>query len=180
MKVINLFGGPSSGKSTAMAGLFYKLKINGHNAEMLSEYVKHSVYEGRMDRLIERQEYILAKQHWGMAMIGRSDQVEYLVTDSPILLSCIYLKENAVGREHIFNLALDLYREYDNLNFFIRRGDSFQTEGRIHDKEQSVEIDNKIIKLFDDYDIPYSIVTSSRDIDNVLYGLVTMGSLKQY
>lgn len=40
MKVINLFAGPGSGKSTTCAGVFSKLKLAGVNCEMALEYAK--------------------------------------------------------------------------------------------------------------------------------------------
>ena len=41
--VVNLIGGPGSGKSTTAAGLFYNLKKLGINCEMALEYAKDKV-----------------------------------------------------------------------------------------------------------------------------------------
>ena len=38
--IINLIGGPGSGKSTTAAGLFYKLKQMGIDCEMALEFAK--------------------------------------------------------------------------------------------------------------------------------------------
>ena len=35
--VINFYGGPGSGKSTAAAGLFYKMKLGGYSVELTDE-----------------------------------------------------------------------------------------------------------------------------------------------
>lgn len=43
--VINLFGGPSAGKSTLAAGVFYNLKCMGINCELITEYPKDKVWE---------------------------------------------------------------------------------------------------------------------------------------
>ena len=56
-KVINLVGGPGSGKSTAMAGVFYNLKRLGVNCEMVTEYVKDKVWEESF-KTIEDQFYL--------------------------------------------------------------------------------------------------------------------------
>lgn len=44
-RIICLYGGPGTGKSTTCAGLFYKLKIEGYNCEMNREYIKEWVWE---------------------------------------------------------------------------------------------------------------------------------------
>ena len=43
--IVNLFGAPSAGKSTMMALVFAKLKLNGCNVEMAPEYAKKKVWE---------------------------------------------------------------------------------------------------------------------------------------
>ena len=43
--IINLIGGPGSGKSTTAAGLFYKLKQMGIDCEMALEFAKDNVWE---------------------------------------------------------------------------------------------------------------------------------------
>ena len=60
-KIVCLYGGPGSGKSTTCAGLFYKLKLLGYNGEMLREYVKDWVWEGRKIHPGD-QPYFFAKQ----------------------------------------------------------------------------------------------------------------------
>ncbi len=36
MKVINLWGSPGAGKSTAAAGLFYRMKFADYNVELIN------------------------------------------------------------------------------------------------------------------------------------------------
>ena len=43
--VINLIGGPCSGKSTIAAELFARLKKMGVHCELVSEYIKDRIYE---------------------------------------------------------------------------------------------------------------------------------------
>ena len=45
MIVINLFGEPSAGKSTAAMDITARLKRKGINAEYVSEFAKDKVYE---------------------------------------------------------------------------------------------------------------------------------------
>ena len=43
--IVNLFGGPSAGKSTLAHGLMNHLKINGIECEYASEYAKDLVFD---------------------------------------------------------------------------------------------------------------------------------------
>ena len=61
MKVINLFGGPGVGKSTTASGLFYEMKKARLEVELVTEYAKDAVWEGRTS-LLDDQIYIFAKQ----------------------------------------------------------------------------------------------------------------------
>ena len=60
--VINLTGGPGTGKSTLCAQLFYLLKSQDIDVEMATEYVKDLVFEESFKK-IENQIYIFGKQH---------------------------------------------------------------------------------------------------------------------
>lgn len=61
MLVVNLFGGPGSGKSTCAAGVFTLLKLSGVNAELVTEYAKDLTWEKRHVTLAN-QHYIFGKQ----------------------------------------------------------------------------------------------------------------------
>jgi len=167
MKIINLFGGPGSGKSTIAAGLFYEMKLLHLNVELVSEYAKYLYYDKRLENMMERQEYIYAKQH---AMIqSLTDKVDYIVTDSPILLSVVYPDVN----RHLYNTppwpALDCFKDlvrkqfsfYDNVNIWLNRPDIFQVEGRLQNKEQSEWVDSLILKELQW--VPYSKVNVGAD-----------------
>ena len=49
MLVINLFGAPGAGKSTAAAYIFANLKMKGINCELITEYEKDKLYEGSVE-----------------------------------------------------------------------------------------------------------------------------------
>ena len=46
MILVNLFGAPGAGKSTGAAYIFSQLKMNGINAELVTEFAKDKVWEG--------------------------------------------------------------------------------------------------------------------------------------
>ena len=61
--VINLFGEPSAGKSTAAMDITSRLKRSGINAEYVSEFAKDKVWEGNKE-VFKNQAYIFGKQYF--------------------------------------------------------------------------------------------------------------------
>jgi hypothetical protein len=60
-RIINLYGGPGTGKSTSAAFLYYLLKNDNVNAELVREYVKDWAWEKRSINTYD-QLYLLGKQ----------------------------------------------------------------------------------------------------------------------
>ena len=88
MKVINLFGAPSCGKSTTMLGLTYQMKMLGLNVENTPEFFKEMIYEdGRTERF-GGQLYILGEQNRRLARL--QEKSEFVVTDCPLPLIGYY------------------------------------------------------------------------------------------
>lgn len=85
--VINLFGEPGAGKSTAAMDITARLKRKGINAEYISEFAKDKVYENNGE-VFKHQEYLFGKQSFKMGRVR--NKVQAMVVDSPLLLSIIY------------------------------------------------------------------------------------------
>lgn len=166
--VVNAFGGPGAGKTTAAWEICSELKKAGILAEYVSEYAKELVYEmnspykGESDRAkqllngtMDSQSVLFAEQkHRVDRLMG---QVAVIVTDSPILLSAIYA--NDATQEFTDNIVRQ-FCDYTSFNFIVKRDDvSFEQEGRIHNMEQSKQKDNEIKSLLDNFGIPYEEYT---------------------
>lgn len=144
MVVINLFGPPSSGKSTVAAGLFFLMKINKMRVELVSEFAKELVLEGR-ESIFGEQNYIFAEQLRRQQRL-RGDY-DFVVTDSPILLPLFYdLRETPIeNRNPNFpGLVMKEFEKYNNFNYLLKRRHSFETVGRRHDESQSEVIDGEL------------------------------------
>jgi len=155
-RVINFYGGPCSGKSTAAAGLFYKMKLLGYSVELTDEFAKECVWEGNIP-MLKDQLWILAHQH--RKILRLADKVDYVITDSPVLLSPIYREvyEGPLYSDLIDRLALECYNMYDNMNFMLSRPrENFEQDGRAQDEVQSVQIDLEIVDQFKRLNIPYT------------------------
>lgn len=145
-KIINLYGGPGVGKSTIAAGLFYKMKTSNYSVELVTEYAKELVYDKRNNVLDSRQFYIFAKQ---LNKIQRliENKIEWIITDSPLLLSLIYDNGNYPS---FAKLAKEVYYSQNNYNVYLERNElnEYQSYGRLQSScEESIEIDNKIINM---------------------------------
>jgi len=113
---INLFAGPSAGKSTSAAAVFSLLKMHDVNAELFTEFAKDLTWEKR-HRTLDNQYYIWGKQYHKMWRV--KDQVDVLITDSPLLLGIIYGDQKPVCFK---DTVLHSFSEkFDNMNYFLMR-----------------------------------------------------------
>lgn len=87
-KIICLWGGPGTGKSTTCSGIFNRLKKLNYNCEMNREYIKDWVWEKR-EVLPGDQVYITAKQA-RKEIIYMRQNLDFIITDSPLALTSFY------------------------------------------------------------------------------------------
>lgn len=169
-KHICLFGGPGCGKSTAAAGLFSRMKIEGYDVEMVTEFAKDLVYSKDFMTLSD-QIMVLAKQHHHWFKLN--DQVEYTVSDAPFLLSAIYSQEKERFPKGSFDLfVVEMFKAYDTINIFIERPEDFQENGRKHDIEESLVLDKRIKGLLNDNGIEFHTVTAHPEIVSEIYDII--------
>ena len=140
--VVNFYGGPGCGKTTAALELTAALKKAGYNVEYVSEFAKQLVLENKAD-MLKDQQYVTDGQYKMLDRIRNNADV--IVTDSPVLLGLVYGKYNGISDEYAKKIR-GYYDSFDNFNMFVERpvGSTFQTEGRIHDEAQSVSLDGEI------------------------------------
>lgn len=160
--VVNLFAGPGSGKSTTCAGVFSKLKLANINCEMALEYAKEKVWENNMETLKD-QIYVFAHQLHRLNRL--KNKVDVIITDSPLLLSIIYDREN---NHHFNELVISEFQKFDNINFYIKRNDFFNQKGRIQTLEESIKKDEQISNLLKKYNVPHIFLNKENAIDSIV------------
>jgi nicotinamide riboside kinase len=163
MIVINYFGGPGSGKSTQAAGLFYLMKKAKYNVELVTEFAKDLVYEKNLKALSE-QNYIFANQEYRLSRL--KDSVDYVITDSPIILSNIYAKDYP----HSFHIFCEeMFSRYNNVNIFINRNHEYSTDGRTQTENEAQEISLRIKNYLREFKIPFKNFTAGDDTPEEIY-----------
>jgi len=140
-KTIGLYAGPGTGKSTTATAVFSELKQLGINCEYVSEYAKDATWERRGAKVFAAQEYLFAKQHFRMSRVA--EEVDIIITDSPILLSLVYMPDG-FGMPSLTPTIKEAYKLYDNLDIFLERNKPYNSKGRNQSFEQAVELDSDI------------------------------------
>lgn len=168
MKVINLFAGPGAGKSTTAAGLFYKMKRNGISVEIVTEYAKDVVWDNAVDKLKD-QLYIFAKQNHKLERL--KGKVDYVITDSPLLLSHYYGgKYSPQWTLHLASALLSVFNSWDNINILLERTKKFNPIGRLGSEEDAREADKGIRNLLKTHTKNYiEIEESETTVDEILH-----------
>ena len=85
--VINLIGGPCSGKSTISAELFARLKKMGVKCELCTEYIKERIYEENKT-IANNQIALFGMEHY--ALMNKIGKVDVLIHDGSLINNIQY------------------------------------------------------------------------------------------
>lgn len=182
-KIICLYGGPGTGKSTLAAGIFYKLKCAGLTCEMNREYIKDWVWEGRETQQGD-QTYYFAKQA-RKERIYMQNGIDCIITDSPLILTHFYgLRYDKF--EQISNTSLVMLKHHHEIckhygykteHFFLSRIKKYDPKGRNENEETAKQIDQELKTMLNSIGIKYTEIDTNlgetslnRIIDIILPG----------
>ncbi len=151
MKVVNLFGVPSAGKSTCAAYVFSKLKMAGINAELVTEFAKDKVWEENKEIFKpDNQCYIFGKQFYKMSRCN--GKVEVIITDSPLPLCILYNQSEILG-ETFNQVVMNCYNSFDNINYLLLRDKPYNPKGRNQTEQESNALKEPLLNVLNKYGI---------------------------
>lgn len=148
--IINFLSGPGCLKSGIASGVFSLLKLHYVNCELVTEYPKDLTWEENWKSLAI-QGSVFGEQNKRLVRIG--DAVDVIITDTSLLGSLIYRREDLT--EEFETYVMSVYNSYDNLNInLIRNEDAvYEDFGRTQDLTASIEIDNIVKAIINQYDL---------------------------
>ena len=169
---INIFGGPCSGKSTVAAQIFCRLKTEGHEVELVQEYVKDWAYEQRQPKGFD-QLYFLAKQIRRESLLLESG-VTHIVTDSPVLMSCVYaFKYSTFPASNLVATCESFEATFPSLNILLDRGDlPYEARGRYQTHDEALEMDRRIRGILDGTSVQYTMI-NALDFEGIMMAVLT-------
>lgn len=175
-KIINLYGGPGTGKSTSAAFLFYQLKATGHNAELVREYVKDWAWDKRSISTYD-QLYFLGKQSRKESMLY--GKVDSIVTDSPCFMSAFYAQKYCPPgfAEGIKNCTLAFYNQamedgHQHVHVFLHRTKKYNPAGRFQTEDEAKSLDVELREFFTKLNVPYiECGTDQADLETLVMDL---------
>ena len=152
--LINLYAGPGCGKSSSMATIFSELKWLGVNCEMAPEFAKEKVWEGSLG-ILGNQIYVFGKQlHSIYRLLGK---VEVIITDSPLLLSLIYGKNEV---QQFKDLVKTVHNGLNTWNIYLNRHKAYNPAGRLQTEEEAKQKDIEVLEMLKGEEIPFSMFDS--------------------
>lgn len=171
--VVNLFGVPSAGKSTGAAYIFSRLKMEGINAELITEFAKDKVWENNEEAFKpDNQCYMFGEQFYKMSRCR--DKVEVLVTDSPLPLSILYNRSKILGKA-FHDTVMDCFNSFNNVSYLLLRDKPYNPKGRIQTEAESDALQNPLYSLLNDYNINYTELKGNVDnYDSIVDTIIKM------
>jgi len=173
--VINLYGGPGTGKSTICAELFSMLKWRGVNCEMALEFAKDKVWEESF-KVLENQIYIFGKQLHRLHRLN--GKVDVILTDAPLLFSLIYDKSKSDAFKMV---VLEQYKLFNNSNFLLKRHKPYKTEGRMQNEKGAKALDVDISLMLQSHGIQhYSLPAKQENVQEIFDQVLIDLNVEEY
>ena len=169
--VINIAGGPGTGKTTVAAELFSKLKEKGFEVENVSEFAKELVWEGRSEAFDDRLYMHGEQNHRLMQMNGKLD---FIITDSPLFLTSVYnayyLKDKfpASYNKMIDTVTSETFKLYNNKVYLLQRNTSYKIVGRRENQKSALDIDKALVEYLKKNKIKYKTLSLDNAVDEIV------------
>jgi hypothetical protein len=147
-KVINIIGGPGSDKSLFSSAIILHLNLHHKTVEIIPDYAKSLVWQQNFEVL--KNQYFIAQRQYEMLNL-LDGQVQFLITECSLPQVLYYnehYEDNICDISKTRTQILEWYRQHDNVNILVERGDKkYMHSGRFQDEEQARTIDRGLRDL---------------------------------
>ena len=154
--VVNMLGGSGIGKSTTAAGLYYKMKLTGMNVELVREYVKILAWQGTEIGQFDQVNIFGEQCKLEHTLYGK---VDFIVTDSPILLAPIYEVfyhgDSIMEEAAIKFLNKAELNNVKHVNILLGRNKPYDTKGRYQSEDEALLVDKMTRDFLTKYNMPF-------------------------
>ena len=144
-KVINILGGPGSGKSSLLLALMNYCKTNSIDAEASMEDAKERILRGEKLQP-STQVYLLAKQHRRESSYYQ--KTDYIITDCPMWMSIAYEKELS-SPPYVAKKIIKKYLAHspniEHTHILVQRPKKYNPSGRRQDEAEAKLFDKKYL-----------------------------------
>lgn len=152
---INVFAGPGCGKSTFTAFLYWRLKRDGYNAELMGEYVKAWAYERKERRPLDQ--IIVFSEQFKLEHEMLSNDGVVIITPCPLYLISAYSKFVGFdGHYQLTQLAYIVEQRFPSFNIFLQRNDCpYDETGRWESYEEACQLDTDLRCYLEDNNVEF-------------------------
>ena len=133
--------------------------MKGMNVELVTEFAKDKTWEHN-SKALTCQPYVFGKQSYRMDRCA--DEVDIIITDSPLFLSAMYNFDSDIEPEFT-QTVIKKFNEFENYNFFLKRLKEYNPKGRNQTEEEAKELDNKIKTNLNKFNIEYEEVNGCKE-----------------
>jgi hypothetical protein len=173
-KVINIIGGPGCDKSLFSAAIILNLNLRHKTVETIPDSAKSMVWQKDYEAL--KNQYQIAQRQFEMIEL-LDGQVQFLVTECS-LPQVLYYNEHYL--ENICDVAktrlkiLDWYKQHNNVNILVERGDKkYVHTGRFQDEDGAIKIDRALRQTLIREGIPFTTLPPDVDAINAFAHTLT-------
>ena len=149
--LIDIYGGPSSGKSTTSLALTSLLKLyldqysgSTMRVEYVSEAAQGFVWESG-SLMLANQARLFGEQFRRLERLR--GKVDIIVSDSPLWLCAYYGRPDLYPQPAWSEVIRAHYQHFAVLPILVNRVGRFETEGRVHDETASTEAHEAIAAI---------------------------------
>lgn len=140
MILVNLCGGPGSGKTTLAYYLAYRLKKEGYRAELVGEAAREEhIYDAPPGHvpppLIDNQLLVAGQQYERILRLERHG-MQVAISDSPLIQGVMYGGPKITYRDELEKLLRTVEAQFTTYNIFVKRQvGRYDSESRVQGSE---------------------------------------------